>query len=232
MSADAIPPAPGGADAAPPAPSPEGISRRRALGRLAVLPVLPAAAQLAPVAQALDAAAAPAAPALPASDTSPDGIPATPRFFTAAEFRTVRVLADDIIPKDERSGAASDAGVPAWIDWTLMDQPGRQVGIRGGLAWLDREARRRFGQPYAALATAQRHAILDDIAYPRRAPKRFAQGVAFFNRMRDLVAAGFYSSKLGYQDLRFTGAHPVGGWDGVPDAVLRQLGVSYEEWGR
>ena len=42
---------------------------------------------------------------------------AEPRFFTVHEYRTVRLLADMILPADERSGSASDVGVPEFIDF-------------------------------------------------------------------------------------------------------------------
>ena len=56
----------------------------------------------------------------------------------------MRVLVDLIIPKDERSGSATDAGVPEFMDFMMLDQPARQVGMRGGLAWLDVECQKRF----------------------------------------------------------------------------------------
>jgi hypothetical protein len=72
--------------------------------------------------------------------------------------------------------------------------------------------------------------MLDDIAYPKRARPELSQGVAFFTRMRDLTASGFWSSAIGHKDLGFTGEIRTE-WTGVPDAVLKHLGVSYEEWG-
>src|SRR5215218_4724239 len=72
-------------------------------------------------------------------------------FFTAAEWRTVGVLADDIIPGDARSGSATDAGVPAFIDFHLsVPEAGDDTrnAIRGGLAWLNTESRKRFRRNY------------------------------------------------------------------------------------
>ena len=70
--------------------------------------------------------------------------PFVPKFFTPAEFKLVSVLADIVIPKDERSGGATDAGVPEFMDFMMIDQPARQVAMRGGLAWLDHECQQRF----------------------------------------------------------------------------------------
>jgi gluconate 2-dehydrogenase subunit 3-like protein len=168
----------------------------------------------------------------------------TPKFFTAHEYQTVRVLADYIIPRDGRSGSATDAGAPQYIDFVLSDQtppPGppnptrrfyvaptpAQVNIRGGLAWLDRECANRFGtgKTFLTSSDAQRRQILDDIAWPEKAKPELSHGVAFFNRMRDMTAAGFFSSKMGVQDLRYMGNVPQAKWSGCPPEALKKLGV-------
>ena len=151
------------------------------------------------------------------------------QFFTPHELRTVTVLADLVIPRDARSGSASDAGVPAFIDFMMTDRPQLQLPMRGGLAWLDAEARSRFDSAFVDATALQQAAILDDIAWPARAPERLSQGVAFFNRFRDLVASGFWSSKMGVEDLRFMGNRVVPMWNGCPDEALQHLGVSYSD---
>src|ERR1700675_3920288 len=64
--------------------------------------------------------------------------PFKPAFFTAHEYATVAVLVDLLIPRDERSGSATDAGVPEFMDFMMVDQPRRQIAMRGGLALVDR----------------------------------------------------------------------------------------------
>lgn len=155
--------------------------------------------------------------------------PYVAEFFTPHELQTVTLLADLVIPRDDRSGSASDAGVPAFIDFMMTDRPSMQVPIRGGLAWLDAESHRRFARTFVDAAPAQRTAILDDIAWPARAPAALSQGVAFFNRFRNLVASGFWSSKMGVEDLRFMGNTVVPVWNGCPESALRQLGVAYDD---
>lgn len=154
--------------------------------------------------------------------------PFVPKFFTAREFRLVRVLADIIIPKDERSGSASDAGVPEFMDFMMIDQPTRQVAMRGGLAWLDVECQRRFDKMFLDCADAERTAVLDDIAWPARAKPEFAHGVAFFNNFRDLTASGFWTTRMGIDDLQYMGNRSVARWNGCPPEALKKLGVSYE----
>ena len=75
------------------------------------------------------------------------------------------VLVDLIIPKDERSGSATDAGVPEFMDFMMIDQPRRQIAMRGGLALIDRLCESRFDKRFVALTDVQRRAILDEIAY-------------------------------------------------------------------
>ena len=168
----------------------------------------------------------------------------TPKFFTRHEYQTVRVLADYIIPRDDRSGSATDAGVPQYIDFVLSDQtppPGppnptprfyvaptpAQINIRGGLAWLDNECASRFGagKTFLTSTDTQRRQVLDDIAWPAKAKAENSHGVAFFNRMRDMTAAAFFSSKMGVQDLRYMGNIPMAAWNGCPAEVIARLGL-------
>ncbi len=149
------------------------------------------------------------------------------KFFTTHEYETVRILVDLIIPKDERSGSATDAGVPEFMDFIIQDQKSQQTAMRGGLAWLDTECRERWAKSFLDLEDAQRRAVLDDIAWPARARPEMSQGVAFFSRFRDLTATGFWSSKIGVTDLGYMGNTMVPEWKGCPDEQLRKLGVSY-----
>jgi len=152
-----------------------------------------------------------------------------PQFFTPHEFATVTLLADLVIPADERSGGASEAGVPAYIDFSLreVEEETMRLAMRGGLAWLDAECGRRFGRTFVDAAPAQRIAILEDIAWPARAAPALANGAAFFSDFRDLVATAFWSSRVGVRDLQYQGNVPLPEWTGCPDAALRKLGVSY-----
>jgi hypothetical protein len=153
--------------------------------------------------------------------------PFAPKFFTAHEYATVRVLVDLIIPRDERSGSASDAGVPEFMDFMMIDNAGRQVPMRGGLAWLDAECERRFDKRFVDCNETERAAVLDDISWPQRARPEMSHGVAFFNSFRDLTASGFWTSKTGFQDLQYMGNTFVPEWKGCPEEALKKLGVSY-----
>jgi gluconate 2-dehydrogenase gamma chain len=175
--------------------------------------------------------------------------PYNPRFFTPHEWETVRALVDVIIPRDQRSGSATDAGVPEFMDFILFDEPrlaeetSRQTAMRGGLAWIDLECQRRFDKSFVACGEAERHALLDEISAPPfppadelldepdadEAPRlpMLSHGRAFFASFRDLVATGFWTTKMGMEDLQYMGNRYVAGWTGCPDEALKKIGVSY-----
>ena len=156
-------------------------------------------------------------------------IGSAPEFFTDREYETVRVLVDMILPADERSGSATEAGVPAFIDFMMRDRPDMQTPTRGGLAWINYQCIQRFGDAFASCSETQRRALLDEIAYPEDAAPEVSQGVAFFNSFRDLTASGFWTSKMGMDDLQYIGNTYVEEWTGCPEKVQNHLGVSYEE---
>lgn len=148
-----------------------------------------------------------------------------PEFFSAHEYDTVRLLVDLIIPADVRSGSATEAGVPEFMDFMMIDRPDMQEWMRGGLGWLDIESHRRFDRTFLDAADEQRTEILDAIAWPEQAAEEMSHGVAFFNRFRDLTASGFWSTEMGINDLQYQGNTLVPEWTGCPEEALRHVGV-------
>lgn len=146
------------------------------------------------------------------------------KFFTPAEMATITVLVDIIIPKDGKSGSATDAKVPDFIEFIVKDIPQHQTPLRGGLRWLDLQCLNRFGKTFTDSSHAQQIEVIDDIAYPAKAKPEMAQGVAFFNRMRDLTASGFFTSEMGVKDIGYAGNAP-GKWTGVPTDILKHYGM-------
>jgi len=160
------------------------------------------------------------------------GKPYVPKFFTPAEWTTVRILADIVIPADARSGSATDAHAPEFIDFILddplaelRDRERLQTRMRGGLAWFERECQKRCGKGFAEASADERKPLLDDIAWPEKARPEMEPGAAFFTLFRDLVASGFWSSKMGIDDLRFMGNTFVAEWKGCPTEVLTKAGL-------
>lgn len=174
------------------------------------------------------------------------GLPYVPKFFNPQEWKTVRILVDMIIPRDERSGSATDAGVPEFMDYLMNDptdtdlqRERRQTAMRGGLAWINSVAERRFGHGFSESSETERKAILDEIAFERDEREEEAEmreprdlrvivqhGASFFNSFRDLTASGFWSSKMGMEDLQFMGNRFVAEWKGPPPEVLARLGLT------
>jgi gluconate 2-dehydrogenase gamma chain len=149
-------------------------------------------------------------------------------FFTPHELETITVLADIIIPKDEISGSASEAKVPDFIEFIVKDMPHHQIPMRGGLRWLDIQCLHKFDNPFKKCNSQQQIEMVDAIAYPKKAQPEMAQGVAFFNLMRNLTVTGFYTSPIGVKDLGYAGNMP-NQWNGVPDEVLKQYKLAYTE---
>lgn len=150
------------------------------------------------------------------------------KFFTEHEMATIAVLSDIIIPKDDVSGSATDAKVPDFIEFIVKDKPELQTPMRGGLLWLDMQSAKRFGKGFKDCSQQQQIEIVDDIAYPEKAKPGMQQGVSFFNLMRNLTATGFYTSEIGGKDIGYMGNTPTV-WNGVPDEVLKQYGLSYSD---
>ncbi len=145
-------------------------------------------------------------------------------FFTPHEMATITILGDIIIPKDDRSGSASDAKVPEFIEFIVKDRPDNQTPMRGGLRWLDLQCFKRYDNPFKDCTPQQQLEIVDAIAYPEKATPEMKQGVAFFDRMRSLTATGFFSSKMGVEDLGYVGNKP-NRWEGVPGDIIKQYGL-------
>jgi hypothetical protein len=216
------------------------IGRRSALRLIGTAPIA--------VAFTLGAneAAAAAEKAATAVKAAAAGKAYVPKFFNPQEWKTVRVLVDVIIPKDDRSGSATDAGVPEFMDYLMNDptdtdlqRERRQTAMRGGLAWINSVSERRFGHAFADASETERTAILDEIAYskdeqedeaemrePRDLRVMVKHGPSFFNSFRDLTASGFWSSKMGVEDLGYMGNRFVAEWKGAPPEVLAKLGLS------
>ncbi|WP_316814642.1 gluconate 2-dehydrogenase subunit 3 family protein [Pedobacter nyackensis] len=146
------------------------------------------------------------------------------KFFSTHEIATITVLADIIIPKDEKSGSASDAKVADFIEFIVKDIPSHQTPMRGGLRWLDLQCLNRFQKPFKDLTDQNQTQMLDLIAYPQNVKPGMEQGVAFFNLMRDLTASGFFTSEMGIKDIGYAGNTP-NKWEGVPADVLKQYNL-------
>ena len=167
----------------------KGVSRRMALKVLGSLPVAAAAGPALASASPQQAPAPPSVTGLPAPPPLAAARGAyVPKFFSEDEWKAARILADMIIPRDERSGSATDARTVEYVDeyaafWGSRVQP----RLRGGLMWLDRECSRRFDKRFADCTDEQRRQVLDLIAYP---PKDEPSGRPDIGRREPTAQAG------------------------------------------
>ena len=128
-----------------------------------------------------------------------------PKLFNAHEYKTITRLAELIIPADDVSGSAVDAGAPEFIDIIASHNDELATILVGGLAWLDRRMERANGSTFLACAPEQQIAMLDIIAYSKNASGGNATGVRFFDRVRRLTADAFYTSPIGVKDVGYVG---------------------------
>ncbi|MCC6316531.1 MAG: gluconate 2-dehydrogenase subunit 3 family protein [Gemmatimonadaceae bacterium] len=217
-----------------------GRSRRRALQVLAVAAVTPALPSPGFGAPATPDPAVVEPDESQATAAGPRGTPSDPDLLrpritwsnklTAPEMVTLTALCDMIIPADSRSPSASAVGVPGYINhWVSAPYDGNQrelVRLRGGLAWLNTESRRRFGRTFARASTTQRAAICDDICFLPNARPEHRAAARFFDRVRDLTAEGFYTTDEGMKDIGYVGNVALPRFDGPPPAVLKHLGLA------
>jgi len=203
---------------------PEEMKRqRRAL--LKALTAIPAAA-LVPRSSAGGAEGKHLLADTPTASSTPAQASSKRKILNEHEWKTVCILSDLIIPADERTGSATQAGVPEFLDaWLELRRGDLLAEIRGGLMWLDMECSHLFNRDFADCSETQQKQVLDRIAYPAKAAPRDANAVAFFSHLRDLVVSGFFSSKMGVKDLPYLGNTMVADWEGCPPEVLAKLGL-------
>jgi gluconate 2-dehydrogenase gamma chain len=141
-----------------------------------------------------------------------------PKYFSAHQYETLKSLCDTIIPKDDHSGGAVEAGAPEFIDLLTSENEDYQLKLGGGLMWLDSFCADRYEKPYLDCTPEQRTEVLDLIAYRKNAKLNpgLDQGVAFFAFLRQMTASGFYTSKIGIADLQYIGNTSLREFPGCP----------------
>src|SRR5438046_143986 len=121
------------------------------------------------------------------------------------QFETLEVLAEAIVPSDERSPGAKQARVADYVD-LLLSEVDREVALQwfGGLAALDAEAMSRFQAPFSRLDAGQVDAILQHISRNERTPQTPLE--TFFVMAKQATIRGYYTSKIGiHEELRYKG---------------------------
>jgi hypothetical protein len=150
------------------------------------------------------------------------------KYFNGHELETLAILCDLILPATEGYHAASEAAVADFIEFMAKDIPNYKLPLRGGIMWLDSFSMDTYDKEFKLLNDTQLRSILDQIAYPDIVDPALSQGASFFTLVRNLTLSGFYTSKLGIEELGYMGNMP-NVWDGVPEEVLKEHGLSYDK---
>jgi gluconate 2-dehydrogenase gamma chain len=142
----------------------------------------------------------------------------SPKYFSAHGYETLVALCELILPRDDRSGGALEAGAPEYIDLLTSENPAMQLNIGGGLMWLDNSCSDRFSQTFLECTPAQRKEMLDLIAYKRnvKSDPSLGQGVQFFAILRHMTCDAFFTSKIGIEDLQYIGNTALAEFPGCP----------------
>ena len=146
----------------------------------------------------------------------------TPKYFSAAQYATLIALCEIIIPKDEKSGGAVEAGASEFIDLLTSENEKYQLRLGGGLSWLDNLCTDKYGKVFLECTTEQKKEVLDLIAFRKNAKQdpSLGPGVSFFAFLRNLTCDGYYTSKIGIADLGYIGntsQHEFPGCPPIPE---------------
>jgi hypothetical protein len=133
------------------------------------------------------------------------GASAEAKFFSAAQLATIAAVTERIIPSDERSPGAREAGVAQFIDSMIAISSDEVKSLwRDGLRELDERSRKDHAAPFASATAEQQTALLADLASRERRPATLLD--RFFRSAKNLTVDGYYTSEIGLQrELRYKG---------------------------
>ena len=152
-------------------------------------------------------------------------------FFTDQELTTLNKLCNLILPAN-KNGSIEEAEVVQLIEFKAKDIPSYQKPLRDGINWINKESHLNFNQKFTDIPEESQKQILDKIAYydPNQDMSDLPDEVQWFNLLRNLTVTGYFTSQVGIKELGYKGNSP-NVWDGVPQEVLDDHGLSYdEEW--
>jgi hypothetical protein len=139
-----------------------------------------------------------------AESKPPDKRVYQPQFFTPAEFALIDQLTELVIPRDESPGAR-DAGVAEFIDFMVAADSELQWPFRYGLDWINARAMALHGTEFRALSGERQTALLQPLAARDAAVARDADGRKFFALLRRYTVMGYYTSRMGMEELNYPG---------------------------
>lgn len=170
----------------------------------------------------------------------------TPKVFTAHEWATITKLSEIVVPADERSGSAVDAGAPQFIDQLCSQNTTLAEIFTGGISWFDAEMRKRAGKAFVEATAQEQAAMLDVIVAAERTVRELntesglyarapqykgfagytvrpgtdlAPGVKFFDWARKMIVDAYFTSAIGIKDVGYIGNLAVSKYE-VPKAAI------------
>jgi gluconate 2-dehydrogenase gamma chain len=142
----------------------------------------------------------------------------TPKYFSAAQYKTLQTLSQMIIPAEGDTGGALEAGAPEFIDLLTSENADYQRRLGGGIMWLDSTCVDRYGKAFVDCTPQQQKEILDLIAFRKSAETNpsISQGIEFFSFLRNMVSDGFFTSEIGIKYLGYIGNAHLKEFPGCP----------------
>jgi gluconate 2-dehydrogenase gamma chain len=144
--------------------------------------------------------------------------PYTPKFFDAHAYKLLQALCDVIIPPDADSGGAVEGGAPEFIDLLASENSDYQKPLKEFLTWIDAACTRKYGNAWLECDKSQQTEVLNLVAYRKNAEQdaSLAWPVYNFGFLRNFVADGFFTSKIGISYLGYKGNTYLAEFQGCP----------------
>ncbi len=146
-----------------------------------------------------------------------------PKFLNPHEFATLRRLADLIVPADEHSKGALDAGAAEYIDFMCSRNSELGAIFSGGISWLDEHMQHHHDTTFVDAKPAQQTAVLDVIAFKKNDSPATGPGIRFFAWARNMVVDAYYTSPVGIKDIGFMGNAVLSSFSVPEEAVQYAL---------
>jgi gluconate 2-dehydrogenase gamma chain len=146
--------------------------------------------------------AATAFSALQLSAAEPDA----PLFFSKDDFATLELITEILIPADDHSPGAHEAGVAKYIDRMVAEafDPEEKSNWEQGLALINELSRSTNGTVFLKATAEQEIATLQRLASNEENPRTKAE--RFFGQVKQTTAFVYYSTSLGiHQEIGYKG---------------------------
>jgi hypothetical protein len=146
------------------------------------------------------------AAALATSFQLPAYEPGAPLFFSKDEFAALDCLTDILIPTDEHSPGAHEAGVAAFIDKSVAEafMAKEKDSWRKGLSAINDVSQSMFQKPFTQASKDQQLELMKKISANEEHPQSEAE--RFFTQLKQTTAFAYYTTSIGiHQEMNYKG---------------------------